>query len=366
MNRKDAYLWLKSIPSITNLVIEKIENNNIKIEEIIDMSENEIYNIENVNINIKKNIIKHKSYTYLDTIKEKLYKKSVEYICIDDDEYPTNLKNIYNSPKVLFYKGNINILKKDICLAMIGSRKCTAYGINCAKSFSKQLAGLGINIVSGLAIGIDSYAHIGCLEGNGKTIGVLGSPIDNILPKKNTYLAQKILDSDGLIISEYNVGDNVFPSNYVHRNRIISGISDGVIVVEAAKKSGSLITADYALEQGKNVFAIPGNINSCMSEGCHNIIKQGAKLIQNIEDILEEYEIINTKASESNQNYANIELNDNSIKIIEVIKNKGISNIDDICNNTEIEVNNVNSILNELVLKDILLEMENNTYSLNV
>lgn len=366
MNINDAYLWLKSIDGITNNIIDKIELNEVNITELINFTDKEIYNLKNINTNIKKNIVKYKSLAYLDNLKEGLDKNSVEYISIYDKSYPANLKNIHDAPKVLFYKGNLNALKNNINIAMVGSRKCTQYGIQCAKNISKNLSERGINIISGLAIGIDTYSHIGCMDGKGKTIAVIGSPLNNILPKKNIKLSQKILDNEGLILSEYNINDNVYPSNYVHRNRILSGISDGVIVVEAAKRSGALITVEYALEQGKNVFSVPGNINSCMSEGCHKIIKEGAVLIHNIDDVLDEYKINNYNYIENSKKCDNIKLDEKSIEILQLIKDNGILNIDEICDNTKMEVKYVNSILNELLLKDLLVEMNNQVYSLNI
>ena len=366
MNINDAYLWLKSISGINNNTIDKIELNNINVKDLINFSNNEIYNLKNINSNIKENIVKYKSLTYLDKIKEDLYKNSIEYISIYDERYPENLKNIHNAPKILFYKGDINLLKNNINLAMVGSRKCTPYGINCAKLISKKLSDIGINIISGLAIGIDTYSHIGCLEGKSKPIAVIGSPINNILPKRNIKLSEKILDNGGLILSEYNVGEPVYPSNYVYRNRILSGLSDGVIVIEAAKKSGALITVDYALEQGKNVFSVPGNINSCMSEGCHKIIREGAILIHSVEDILEEYKVDKYNYIENSKKCDNINLDEKSIEILELIKDNGILNMDEICDNTKIEIKYVNSILNELILKDLLIEVNNQVYSLNI
>ena len=364
MDINDIYLWLTSIKGISNNNIKQIESNDIDIKNLINYSDKEIYDLKNINTNIKENIVKYKSLTYLDKIKLNLEKQGINYVSIYDELYPNNLKYIYDAPKILFYKGNLSILKNNINLAMVGSRKCTHYGINCAKSISKNLSDRGINIISGLAIGIDAYSHSGCLEGEGKTIAVLGSSIDNVLPRRNIKLSQQILDNGGLILSEYHMGSNVYPSNYVHRNRIISGISDGVIVVEAAKKSGALITVEYALEHGKNVFSIPGNINSCMSEGCHKIIKEGAILIHSVEDILNEYKI--NYNIENSKKYDNINLDEKSIEILQLIKDNGILNIDEICDNTKMEVKYINTILNELVLKDFLIENNNQVYSLNI
>ena len=196
-------------------------------------------------------------------------------------------------------------------------------------------------------------------------IAVLASSLENITPRSNEKLANEILEDGGLLISEYNVGHIVTRGCFPSRNRILSGISDGIIVVEAAQKSGALITADLGMEQGKNIFAIPGNIYSDMSRGCHKIIKEGAKLVENIEDILEEY-----NNSAFNNNEISIEydikgLSDESKKIMEAIKRQGILQIDEICDNTDMDIKIVNSIINELLLKDLVVEMNNKMYSIN-
>lgn len=365
MDKKDLYLLLKLAGITTRNSIEIIEQNGVDIQNLFDLDNEQIHKLKNINSNIKENIVKYKGIAYLDEAKEKLYNKSIEYVCIDDDDYPKNLKNIYNPPNILFYKGDISILD-NLTLAMVGSRKATSYGINCAKNLSKRLSDESINIISGLAIGIDSYSHLGCMCGKSKTIGVLASSVDNPLPKQNIKLANKILEDGGLLISEYYIEDKVFPSNFSNRNRIISGISDGVIIVEAGEKSGALITVEYALNQGKNVFSIPGRIDSYMSKGCNRIIKDGAILVDSIEDILLEYKINHVKNKENYKNYDNIELSAESIKIIEVLKYNGVLHIDEICANTRMEIKYVNLILNELVLNDLLLEMKNQTYCLNI
>lgn len=366
MDRRDAYLWLKSISGISTKTIEKLKDQVGNIEDLMDFSQKEIYSLENINLNIKENIVKYKSNSYLNNLKEILYKNDVKYICIDDDNYPQDLKHIYNPPLLLFYRGNLSLLNENLNLSIVGSRKPTRYGVNCARQISKQLSELGINIISGLAVGIDSCAHIGCMEGYGKTVAVLGSAVNNPLPKQNINLANKILEEGGLIVSEYNVNSAVIPSNFSNRNRIISGLSKGVIVVEAAKKSGALITVEFALEQGKNIFAVPGNINSEMSKGCNKIIKEGAKLIENLDDIINEYDISCINKLKNGENYDNICLNKESVTIMNAIKNSGVLQIDDICDYTGMEIKLVNTVLNELTLKDILVEVNNNTYSLNI
>lgn len=367
MDKKDIYLYIKSIKGISSITLGKIIDEVGSIEEIVKLNEKDIYNLKNISLNIKENLVKYISRFNLDEIKETLYKESIQYICIEDEEYPKNLKNIYNPPLLLFYKGDLSIINNSLNIAMVGSRKPTSYGIYCAERFSYELSEKNVNIVSGIALGIDSCCHRGCMKGKSKTIAVLASPLNNIRPSSNSVIAHEILEDGGVILSEYNLNHPVTRGNFPQRNRIISGISDGVIVVEAAEKSGALITADLALDQGKNVFAIPGNINSKMSKGCHKIIKEGAKLIENIEDILDEYSNtgFNNKISIEYDIKDLNDLSNESLKIIHAIKDNGILQINEICDNTGMDIKMVNSIINELLLKDLVVEMNNKMYSIN-
>ncbi len=215
----------------------------------------------------------------------------IQEIKINSEKYPDKLKNIYDPPQVLYAIGNIEILNQQI-IAIVGTRKATEYGKKTALELSKQLSQKGVNIISGLAIGIDSYAHMGTIfSKQGKTIAILGSPIENIYPKQNIKLAREILKKGGCIITEYKKGIPIKKKNFPQRNRIISGLSDGILVVEATEKSGALITAEFGLEQGKEIFAIPGDINKAQSRGCNLLIKDGAKIVLSAQEILEEIEI---------------------------------------------------------------------------
>ena len=222
-------------------------------------------------------------------IERKLSAMKIEEISIEDESYPKQLKNIYNPPLKLYVLGNKEILKQK-GVAIVGSRKATEYGKKVALQVSVKLSESGINIISGLALGIDTCAHLGAIQEKckGKTIAVLGGGLDEIYPRQNIMLAKQIIKSGGCIVSEYPIGTKPERLNFPQRNRIISGLSKGVLVVEASEKSGALITADYALEQGREVFAVPGNILSYTSIGTNNLIKQGAKLVTNYIDILEE------------------------------------------------------------------------------
>ncbi len=210
-------------------------------------------------------------------------------LCRDEPDYPPLLAEIADSPFLLYYKGDPLFFDRQQ-LAMVGSRNPTRNGYETAYDLAAGAAKLGFTITSGMALGIDAAAHQGALSAGGVTIAVAGTGLDIIYPSKNKDLESQI-ESEGLIISEFPLGTKPLGRNFPLRNRIISGLSRGVIVVEAALKSGSLITARQALEQGRDVFAIPGSIHNPTSRGCHWLLRQGAKLVENIGDILEEFDL---------------------------------------------------------------------------
>ena len=215
-------------------------------------------------------------------------KNNIKLISIRDKKlYPSRLKNIENPPAYLFVRGNLKNLYGDN-IAVVGSRDATQYGKYVSRKIGKELADKNINIVSGLAIGIDKFAHLGALDSSiGKTIAILGTGVSNdeIYPYQNKNLFEKILENNGTIISEFKLYSKPNKDNFPLRNRIISGISDKIIVVEAGSKSGSLITARFGLEQGKDIYAVPGNITSKNSIGTNRLIEEGAFLFKNISDI---------------------------------------------------------------------------------
>jgi DNA processing protein len=225
-------------------------------------------------------------------------------VCYDDEHYPKLLKQIYDPPLVLFTVGNTALLSSPQ-IAIVGSRGATAMGRENAFLFAKQLVSEGITITSGLALGIDADAHKGALAGNGPTIAVVATGLDRVYPSRHKKLANDILEKNGLIVSEFVPGTIPKAGFFPKRNRIISGLSEGVLVVEATIKSGSLITARCALEQNREVFAIPGSIHNPQSKGCHWLIKQGAKLVEESADIMEEVNIpieTSLRLAESNSN----------------------------------------------------------------
>ncbi len=214
----------------------------------------------------------------------------VEVIDIFDASYPHLLKEIPSPPLLLYAKGNIQLLSAQ-SIAVVGTRLPSQYGKTMAFDFSRELSLAGLAIVSGLARGIDTYAHKGALETGGLTVAVLGSGLNHVYPHQNRELASEIFKK-GLLVSEYPLNTMPLPENFPRRNRIISGLSKGVVVVEAASRSGALITANFAVNQNREVFAVPGPVGRGQNKGTHSLIKEGAMLVDSVEDILEEINIL--------------------------------------------------------------------------
>ena len=257
----------------------------------------------------------------------KLRKNGIKITSLISDNYPKNLKKIYDAPIILYYKGNLTDLDK-YSLGIIGTRTPTVYGQTVCENLTSEITKLGILTVSGMARGIDSIAHKTTLKYSGLTYAILGSGVDVIYPPENRSLYNEILNT-GAVISEYEPGEKPDKINFPKRNRLISGISLGTLIIETAKKGGSLITSEFALDQNKEVFAIPGNINSKKSEGTNELIKKGtAKLVTNIDDILSELNyalkpILNDKAKE-NEQHISVELDIFERKIFEELSNEPI------------------------------------------
>lgn len=220
---------------------------------------------------------------------EKVYSVGIKVVSSSDREFPANLRQIAGCPPVLYFRGTL-LPADDLAIAIVGSRNATIYGRQVTEQFAYELSKNGLTIVSGLARGIDTVAHRTALDAGGRTIGVLGCGLDDIYPPQNKNLAEEIVKS-GAVISEFPLGFPALPNNFTARNRIISGLSLGVLVTEAAVDSGSLITAGYAAEQGREVFGVPGPITSKMSEGVNKLIRDGVNPVMNVEDILEGLDI---------------------------------------------------------------------------
>lgn len=270
---------------------------------------------------------------------EEILKKGVSVVSLYDDSYPKLLKQIYDPPVILFYKGDLDILNTK-SIAIVGTRKVTGYGRIITHQFAFELAKKGLLVVSGLARGVDSVAHMAAIEAGGKTAGVLGGGLLNISPSENIDLAEKIENGFGAVLSEYPPQAAVLPGNFPARNRIIAGLSHAVLVTEAAIDSGSLITARFALEQGKSVYAVPGPITSALSQGTGYLIKEGAGLVMSVGDILDEMDI--------KPNASFRETMSNLTKIEEAILNllsREAKHIDEICRELKLSSSDVSANL---------------------
>jgi DNA processing protein len=243
-----------------------------------------------------RSVIGAKAELLLDNTVDALVDQSLEWanqpgntiLALNNPRYPAALLDIPDPPSLLYVRGNLAQLEKP-GIAIVGSRNASTQGRQTAKAFANALSEAGYSVISGLAMGIDAAAHEGALEsqGNGKTLAVIGTGADRLYPARNRVLAERIV-AEGVVVSEFALGTPALPANFPRRNRIIAGLSRGVLVVEAALESGSLVTARLATEQRREVMAIPGSIHSPLTKGCHRLIKQGAKLVETVDDVLEE------------------------------------------------------------------------------
>jgi DNA processing protein len=275
----------------------------------------------------------------------------VSILIFCDQGYPNNLLQIYDPPPLLYVRGKL-VADDSPMVAMVGSRKGSHYGRAVTKKISKELTAAGVTVVSGMARGIDTCAHLGALEAGGKTIAVFGCGIDIIYPPENEKLFFDIIEH-GTVISEFPLSTPPEGKNFPKRNRIISGLSLGVVIVEATADSGSLITASYALEQGREVFAVPGNVGMATSQGTNALIKQGAKLVEGAQDIL--VEIIPQYEGKSSRAEIPV-LNDEEDGILQLLSHNPL-HIDEISRLSQMEIRRVSTILLELELKGVISQL---------
>ena len=294
---------------------------------------------------------------------DKINRCNANIITIKDGMYPEELKTIPDPPVVLYCLGKLE--KEAVCVAIVGSRRATYYGLDMAGRLSRELAENGVTVVSGMARGIDSRAHGGALEGGGRTIAVLGCGIDIIYPSENRELQKRICQS-GAVISEYVPGTPPLAFHFPARNRIISGLSKGVAIIEANERSGSLITAEFALEQGKDVFAVPGNINCRNSSGTNKLIKDGAIVVTSVDDILDELKITHgTNNSLCNDNKLNASILGGNEKSIAKSLENGPAHIDRIARDCGISVQLAGSVLVMLELSGFVEQLPGKIYRLS-
>lgn len=292
---------------------------------------------------------------YTDSIR----KSGISWVTMYDDNYPKLLKEIYDPPIVLYFTGEI--LPDDAwAVAVVGTRKMTSYGKLVTEKITQGLVEAGVTVISGLARGVDTQAHKTTVEAKGRTIAVLGGGLKHIFPPENTALAQRISQGLGAVVSEFAPSMPCFPGNFPARNRIISGLSLGVVITEAAEDSGSLITAKLALEQGREVFAVPGPITSSLSQGPSVLIKQGARLVTDADEIIEELGISKVQSSKCKVQ-SDINLAENEKKILEILTNEN-KHIDEICRELNLAASIVSSGLVKMEILGLVKNLGGGNY----
>lgn len=279
------WLTLKSVPGIGNQLINRLIKDIGSPQSVLEASARRLSRIPGMTPKLVSAITRHTCPDWVRREIERCADSGFQIVTQVSPAYPALLLQIPDPPPVLYCYGNL--VGTHCHMALVGSRKATAYGMTSARSLAKELAAKGVSVVSGMAIGIDTAAHLGALEGGGETVAVLGSGLACVYPQANLKLFHRIAEN-GAVISEFSLDARPEAHHFPQRNRIISGMSLGTVVVEAAKRSGSLITARLAADQGREVYAVPGSIHAATTRGTHDLIKQGAKLVENADDIVEE------------------------------------------------------------------------------
>lgn len=360
MEERDYWLWLTRIDGFGYRKIKALLNQIKKPYDLFRASEKTIKTCMASRTFGKKDFkvfMDSKNEKSIEDYLLRMNAYGVSYVAVDDPEYPEELYGLFEPVYVLYYRGVF--LKHRLSIGMVGSRKCSAYGRKVAERFGEDLAGHGVNVISGMARGIDSYSHIGALRGNGFTTAVLGCGINVCYPAENHTLMRRIIQ-DGCVLSEYGLDIQPSRGTFPLRNRIISALSNGLLLVEAKEKSGSLITVDYALEYGKDVFAIPGDVLGASNRGSNNIVRLGAKPVFEVKDILDEYSI-----------YSNNKMNcQPKLEIILEEKEKIVYScislspifIDEIARETGISMNELQFLLTKLEIKGAVIQLPNKHY----
>lgn len=282
-------------------------------------------------------------------------------ITIENNNYPEQLRKIDNPPKQLYLEGNIKLLDTP-GIAIIGSRTCTKYGEKFAKKFAKQLSIYGLTIISGMAIGIDSFAHIGCIEGTGKTIAVLPSGLNKIYPQENEKLLKTILENGGLIITEYEENEEADYNKFLERNRIVSGLAIGTLVVEGGHRSGTSVTANLAKLQGKKVFCIPSSLENKKGITPNKLIKEGAFLVTEVEDIINQFPELKLKKKSVKKSKKEVLVNEVFKEIYNCLDDEETIHINEIAKKLNLSVGEVSYKLMMMELEDLVVSFPGNNY----
>lgn len=349
-------LALTQIKDFGSVLIKKLFLKFGSAKRIFDADIMEVASVEGIGRERAKNLKNFNGWEGVDKILKLCEKRGIKIFSLHDPQYPELLREIHDPPPVLFCRGEIKP-EDHIALAVVGSRRPTEYGRKVTERIASELASCGITIVSGLARGIDSLAHASAISQGGRTIAVLGSGVSFIYPPENRTLAEKIL-KNGAILSEFLPDEGPRKENFPRRNRIISGMSIGTLITEAGINSGALITAGFALEQGREVFAIPGNITSKNSEGTNLLIQNGAKLVTKLQDIVEEIGHFIPSLKESNLKpwYDTVEVDEEEKAILNILNDT--ATVDELVLKSGMDIGKILNILLKLEIKGLITKTE--------
>lgn len=358
------WLGLSFVPGVGDIGYKNLISRFHDPKAVFEASTDSLERVEGIGEKAARSIKNFSDWGRVETEIQNLSRFGFKLLSMSDEDYPKSLSKIYYPPSMLYVHGEI-CARDELALAIVGTRAADRYGRVVTERLASQLASMGITIVSGLARGIDSVAHSAALRSGGRTIAVLGSGLDVIYPPENKDLYNQISEN-GAVISELPLGSDPDAVNFPKRNRIISGLSMGVLVIQASEKSGSLITASFALEQNREVFAVPGNIGSKLSRGTNELIKKGAKLVASVEDILGEVEAFRRlEPSESTGKYGQIieRLEEDEKRVYGTLGNAPI-HIDDIITGSGFESRRVLSILLSLELEGLITQLPGKMFQL--
>jgi len=354
LERIKAWLNLLSAPEIGHATAIKLVKILGEPKEFIK-EPSKLAEIEFISESVKEYLINNLQPENWQNICDLIEQYNIKFVSIMNDNYPESLKNIFDPPPFLFYRGNIQ--KDDFrrTLGVVGTRKASNYGKLMTKKIVQELALSGFTIVSGLAYGIDTISHLAALDMGARTYAVMGTGVDQIYPSQNRELAERILEN-GVLISEFTPGSKAEKWNFPTRNRIISGLSLGSLIIEGDKKSGALLTAKFAMDQNRDVFALPGDINRSQAEGPNYLIKLGAKIVTRASDILEEYELVM-----DSQNKPFPSLNEKEEIVYQILlNNKPEIHFDELIVLTGFTVGEISTILLSLELKNVVKKVPGN------
>lgn len=362
MTSDDHYYWfaLSSVPLVGNVTCRRLVEHFGSPAKALAASFDELSAVKGVGSAVAGSLCSHDSRQAAEQAVAALARSGARLVTLLDDDYPLLLKEISDPPPFLYLKGSLPA--SSASLAVVGSRRASDYGISVTTRFSRELAEQGVTIVSGLAAGVDAAAHRGALQVCGATVGVLGCGIDLIYPPENRGLYRE-MEEKGAIVSEFAPGTQPDAPNFPRRNRIISGMSRGVLVVEAAERSGSLITARFALEQGREVFAVPGNINFRASRGTNSLIKEGAKLVETVADIMGELPPEGTQLPQWARKQ-NFNLSPDEEKVTALLAEKPLQ-IDELTSRSGLTVPAVSAMLLRLELQGAVMQLPGKIFSLS-